>query len=99
METLSTVRFSCSKTCRICFFLPSKHDEQSSILRDYHENISGGYIGFSDVVWTVKEYVRDSHLTLTYDSHDGEQGKAIMYNSTLTLSFHKILRKKQKRLS
>ncbi|KAG8379148.1 hypothetical protein BUALT_Bualt07G0058000 [Buddleja alternifolia] len=36
--------------------------------------LHGGSRGFSDVIWTVKEYVKDSHITLTYYSHDGEQG-------------------------
>ncbi|PIN20631.1 putative mutarotase [Handroanthus impetiginosus] len=41
---------------------------------DHGNTLHGGYKGFSDVIWTVKEHVKDSHLTLTYDSHDGEQG-------------------------
>ncbi|KAI3454643.1 hypothetical protein Pfo_011306 [Paulownia fortunei] len=41
---------------------------------DHGNTLHGGSIGFSDVIWTVHEYVKDSHLTLTYDSHDGEQG-------------------------
>ncbi|XP_057806412.1 uncharacterized protein LOC131021301 [Salvia miltiorrhiza] len=36
--------------------------------------LHGGKIGFSDVVWTVQEHVKNSHITLTYNSHDGEQG-------------------------
>lgn len=37
--------------------------------------MSGGLKGFSDVVWTVKSYIEDSHITFTYNSLDGEQGK------------------------
>lgn len=36
--------------------------------------ISGGLKGFSDVLWTVKSHIADSHITFTYDSLDGEQG-------------------------
>lgn len=35
---------------------------------------SGGSKGFSSVIWTVEDFEEDSHLTLTYDSFDGEQG-------------------------
>ncbi|KAL0342605.1 UNVERIFIED_CONTAM: Aldose 1-epimerase [Sesamum calycinum] len=41
---------------------------------DHGNTLHGGTIGFSDVVWTVESYVKNSHLTLTYHSHDGEQG-------------------------
>ncbi|XP_073126541.1 uncharacterized protein [Henckelia pumila] len=41
---------------------------------DHGNTLHGGTRGFSDVVWTVYEHVKHSHLTLTYDSHDGEQG-------------------------
>ncbi|GER49988.1 aldose 1-epimerase [Striga asiatica] len=41
---------------------------------DHGNTLHGGNRGFSDVIWTVREYVKDSHLTLSYDSHDGEQG-------------------------
>ncbi|KAK6148546.1 hypothetical protein DH2020_019458 [Rehmannia glutinosa] len=41
---------------------------------DHGNTLHGGSRGFGDVVWTVYDYVKDSHLTLTYDSHDGEQG-------------------------
>ncbi|GFP99359.1 aldose 1-epimerase [Phtheirospermum japonicum] len=41
---------------------------------DHGNTLHGGSKGFSDVTWTVREHVKDSHLTLTYDSHDGEQG-------------------------
>ncbi|KAK6123287.1 hypothetical protein DH2020_042964 [Rehmannia glutinosa] len=41
---------------------------------DHGNTLHGGSRGFGDVVWTVYEYVKESHLTLTYDSHDGEQG-------------------------
>lgn len=35
---------------------------------------AGGVKGFSDVVWDVYRYKKDSHLTLIYNSYDGEQG-------------------------
>ncbi|CAB4311362.1 unnamed protein product [Prunus armeniaca] len=35
---------------------------------------TSGLKGFSDVVWTVKSYIEDSHITFTYNSLDGEQG-------------------------
>lgn len=41
---------------------------------DNGNTLHGGSRGFSDVVWTVQEYIKDSHITLTYNSHDGEQG-------------------------
>ncbi|KAK6117973.1 hypothetical protein DH2020_048288 [Rehmannia glutinosa] len=41
---------------------------------DHGNTLHGGSRGFGDVVWTVYDYVKHSHLTLTYDSHDGEQG-------------------------
>ncbi|RZC60774.1 hypothetical protein C5167_022542 [Papaver somniferum] len=37
----------------------------------------GGHRGFGDVFWTVKNHQKDGqnpHITLTYDSFDGEQG-------------------------
>ncbi|CAH9126170.1 unnamed protein product [Cuscuta epithymum] len=36
--------------------------------------LHGGSIGFSDVIWTVEEYVQNRHLLLSYMSPDGEQG-------------------------
>lgn len=41
---------------------------------DHGNTLHGGTRGFSDVVWTVTKHVKHSHLTLTYVSHDGEQG-------------------------
>ncbi|XP_051123347.1 uncharacterized protein LOC127246147 [Andrographis paniculata] len=41
---------------------------------DHGNTLHGGTQGFSDVVWKVREFVQNSHLSLTYDSHDGEQG-------------------------
>ncbi|KAK8587431.1 hypothetical protein V6N13_086417 [Hibiscus sabdariffa] len=35
---------------------------------------TGGRRGFSDVIWTVKSYKRDSHVTFSYESFDGEEG-------------------------
>lgn len=40
--------------------------------------ISGGFKGFSDVVWTVKSHKEDDHVTFTYDSYDHEQGTYIL---------------------
>lgn len=34
----------------------------------------GGSKGFADVIWTAKNYKKDSHVTFTYDSFDGEEG-------------------------
>ncbi|XP_009615365.1 uncharacterized protein LOC107829645 [Nicotiana tabacum] len=41
---------------------------------DHGNTLHGGSKGFSDVIWTVEDYQEDSHLTLTYNSFDGEQG-------------------------
>ncbi|EPS71547.1 hypothetical protein M569_03212, partial [Genlisea aurea] len=41
---------------------------------DHGNTLHGGRIGFSDVVWNVEEHVEDSHLVLSYDSFDGDQG-------------------------
>lgn len=36
--------------------------------------LHGGKQGFGDVIWKVGSYVKDSHITFTHDSFDGEQG-------------------------
>ncbi|XP_002511545.2 galactose mutarotase [Ricinus communis] len=36
--------------------------------------LHGGPKGFSEVVWSVYSYRKDSHITFTYESFDGEQG-------------------------
>ncbi|VFQ89764.1 unnamed protein product, partial [Cuscuta campestris] len=41
---------------------------------DHGNTLHGGTRGFSDVIWTVEDYKKDSHLTLSYHSYDGEQG-------------------------
>ncbi|KAK3035658.1 hypothetical protein RJ639_032530 [Escallonia herrerae] len=41
---------------------------------DHGNTLHGGAKGFSDVIWTVQSHKPDSHLTLTYNSYDGEQG-------------------------
>ncbi|MCE3049736.1 hypothetical protein HAX54_045614 [Datura stramonium] len=41
---------------------------------DHGNTLHGGSRGFSDVIWTVEDHQEDSHLTLTYNSFDGEQG-------------------------
>ncbi|KAH6807662.1 Galactose mutarotase-like superfamily protein [Perilla frutescens var. frutescens] len=54
---------------------------------DHGNTLHGGKIGFSDVVWTVQEYVKNSHITLTYNSHDGEQGFPGELSVTVTYMF------------
>ncbi|RZC58682.1 hypothetical protein C5167_005989 [Papaver somniferum] len=42
-----------------------------------NNTLHGGHRGFGDVFWTVKNHQKDGHnphITLTYDSFDGEQG-------------------------
>ncbi|KAJ7956362.1 Aldose 1-epimerase [Quillaja saponaria] len=41
---------------------------------DGKNSLHGGHRGYSDVIWTVKSHKKDSHITFTYDSFDGEQG-------------------------
>ncbi|XP_015067461.1 aldose 1-epimerase isoform X1 [Solanum pennellii] len=41
---------------------------------DHGNTLHGGSKGFSSVIWTVEDFEEDSHLTLTYNSFDGEQG-------------------------
>nr|GEX34990.1 aldose 1-epimerase [Tanacetum cinerariifolium] len=36
--------------------------------------LHGGPKGFADVIWTMESYKNDSHLTLSYQSFDGEEG-------------------------
>ncbi|VVB04499.1 unnamed protein product [Arabis nemorensis] len=36
--------------------------------------LNGGTKGFSDVIWSVHNYVPTSHITFKYDSFDGEEG-------------------------
>uniref|UniRef100_A0A1J3GP06 Aldose 1-epimerase n=1 Tax=Noccaea caerulescens TaxID=107243 RepID=A0A1J3GP06_NOCCA len=36
--------------------------------------LHGGSKGFSDVIWSVENYVPSSHVTFKYDSFDGEEG-------------------------
>ncbi|XP_004299386.1 PREDICTED: aldose 1-epimerase [Fragaria vesca subsp. vesca] len=45
------------------------------VANDHGKNtLHGGSKGFSDVLWTVKRHIEDSHITFTYDSRDGEEG-------------------------
>ncbi|KDP31227.1 hypothetical protein JCGZ_11603 [Jatropha curcas] len=37
-------------------------------------SLHGGPKGFSEVLWKVYSYNKDSHITFTYDSFDGEEG-------------------------
>ncbi|KAJ8553879.1 hypothetical protein K7X08_024557 [Anisodus acutangulus] len=41
---------------------------------DHGNTLHGGSRGFCDVIWKVENYQEDSHVTLTYNSFDGEQG-------------------------
>ncbi|KAF5188830.1 Aldose 1-epimerase [Thalictrum thalictroides] len=44
---------------------------------DGKNTLHGGHRGFSDVIWTVSEYVKDGslpHIVLNYNSFDGEEG-------------------------
>lgn len=38
----------------------------------------GGPKGFADVIWTMESYKNDSHLTLSYQSFDGEEGNNLI---------------------
>ncbi|CAK9158687.1 unnamed protein product [Ilex paraguariensis] len=49
--------------------------------------LHGGTKGFSDVIWTVKSYKKDSHITFTYNSFDGEQGFPGDLSVTVTYMF------------
>ncbi|ESQ45791.1 hypothetical protein EUTSA_v10010502mg [Eutrema salsugineum] len=40
-----------------------------------HNTLHGGAKGFSDVIWSVENYVPTSHITFKYDSFDGEEVK------------------------
>ncbi|KAL6178096.1 hypothetical protein ACLB2K_049615 [Fragaria x ananassa] len=45
------------------------------VTNDHGKNtLHGGSKGFSDVLWTAKRHIEDSHITFTYDSRDGEEG-------------------------
>ncbi|GMH21936.1 hypothetical protein Nepgr_023779 [Nepenthes gracilis] len=44
------------------------------VANEGHNTLHGGKKGFSDVIWSVKSHEKDSHITFTYDSFDGEQG-------------------------
>lgn len=41
----------------------------------FRPRMSGGSRGFSKVVWGVSSYDTESHVTFTYHSFDGEEGK------------------------
>nr|XP_043616332.1 galactose mutarotase-like [Erigeron canadensis] len=41
---------------------------------DGNNTLHGGPKGFADVIWTMESYKKDSHLTLSYHSFDGEEG-------------------------
>ncbi|XWS37452.1 hypothetical protein CRYUN_Cryun19dG0044000 [Craigia yunnanensis] len=44
------------------------------VANDGKNSLHGGSKGFGDVIWTVKNYKKDSHITFTYNSFDGEEG-------------------------
>ncbi|XP_031118890.1 aldose 1-epimerase-like [Ipomoea triloba] len=54
---------------------------------DHGNTLHGGIRGFSDVIWTVENYKKDSHLTLSYNSYDGEQGFPGNLSVTVTYTF------------
>ncbi|XP_027121776.1 uncharacterized protein [Coffea arabica] len=41
---------------------------------DHGNTLHGGTRGFSDVIWEVTSYEKNSHVSLHYHSYDGEQG-------------------------
>lgn len=43
--------------------------------------ISGGPLGYSQVVWDVAEHKVDSHITFTHVSPDGDEGIIFMMRS------------------
>ncbi|XP_030521667.1 galactose mutarotase [Rhodamnia argentea] len=44
------------------------------VANEGNNTLHGGPIGFSDVIWTMKSYREESHVTFGYESYDGEQG-------------------------
>ncbi|XP_057472792.1 uncharacterized protein LOC130761325 [Actinidia eriantha] len=44
------------------------------VANDGNNTLHGGPKGFSEVIWKVKSYKPDSHVTFTYHSFDGEEG-------------------------
>ncbi|XP_047331954.1 galactose mutarotase-like [Impatiens glandulifera] len=44
------------------------------VANDGNNTLHGGKVGFSDVIWSVKNYQNDSQITFTYNSFDGEEG-------------------------
>uniref|UniRef100_A0A7N1A6P3 Aldose 1-epimerase n=1 Tax=Kalanchoe fedtschenkoi TaxID=63787 RepID=A0A7N1A6P3_KALFE len=41
---------------------------------DGNNTLHGGPIGYGDVLWDVESYEKNSHLTFSYISYDGEEG-------------------------
>ncbi|CAM8878546.1 unnamed protein product [Rhodiola kirilowii] len=41
---------------------------------DGNNTLHGGSKGYGDVIWDVVSYNKNSHLTFSYKSHDGEEG-------------------------
>ncbi|KAK1363390.1 Aldose 1-epimerase [Heracleum sosnowskyi] len=41
---------------------------------DGNNTLHGGKMGFSELIWTVKDYQVNSYITLTYSSPDGQNG-------------------------
>jgi len=57
--------------------------------------VPGGFIGFGDIIWTIKGHKEDKYITFTYDSHDNEQGTLfdsllIATNSILTFIYFSL---------
>jgi len=57
--------------------------------------VPGGFIGFGDIIWTIKGHKEDKYITFTYDSHDNEQGTLfdsllIATNSLLTFIYFSL---------
>ncbi|GMJ09316.1 hypothetical protein like AT3G47800 [Hibiscus trionum] len=50
--------------------------------------LHGGPVGFSDVVWKVKEYKKDGSIVFSYHSHDGEEGFPGALEVTVAYTLH-----------
>ncbi|KAK6924979.1 Aldose 1-/Glucose-6-phosphate 1-epimerase [Dillenia turbinata] len=54
------------------FTLNGKH--YKLVANEGKNTLHSGHRGFSDVIWRMEDYKKAGHLTLTYDSFNGEQG-------------------------
>ncbi|KAL6954114.1 aldose 1-epimerase, partial [Sarracenia purpurea var. burkii] len=50
--------------------------------------LHGGPKGFSEVIWNVKSYKQDSHVTFTYHSFDGEEDSKAVHGETSGVNWH-----------